>query len=266
MQMLGGLVSGPEEGEGFWYDPVGRSYGLDDREPEAYPGAWAVARVELNSWRRADPDAFVPGPMNALFGAFGLADAREVSVRVTREGLVVARWDRRSEDPARAPMREEVVARLETDPSGCEVWTFGPMGIGAFVARAVHAGLAIEEGERSPSDWAFAGAWVRGRSELLRSLSRSTTRSAAVITPGLEAALVFWFDPAVKATSLERAAARVVPDGIPEVLVGGKSIRPAYAVAEGGGGAAVVMAPTRRDLDGVIAAMGLRRVSGGDRP
>lgn len=266
VHLLDGLTPDTDVGVVCWYDPVGRSYGLDDLAPEPDPGAWAGARVELNAWRRADPGAFVPGPMNAIFGAFGLADAREVSVRVTREGSVIARWVRRSEDPERAPLREEVIARLESDPSGCEVWVFGPAGIGAFVAGAVRAGLAIEEGERSPSDWAFVGAWVRGRSELLRSLSRSTTRSAAVITPGLEAALVFWFDPAVKAASLERAAARIVPGGIPEVIVRGRSVRPAYAVAEGESGAAVVLAPTQRDLEGVIAALGLRRYSGGDRP
>lgn len=266
VQVLGGLTSASADGVSYWYDPGREAYGLSDGEGAADPDTWAGARLDLNAWRRADPGAFVPGAMNGLLGVFGLSDARVVSLRLVREGSLVVGWDRRSEDPRTDPSHDVVVARRAADDSGCEVWEFGPIGIGAFVAGAVGAGLAIEEGERAPSDWAFADAWVRGRSELLRSLSRSTTRSALVITPTLETALVFWFDPAVKAASLERAAARIVPAGIPEVMVRGRSFHPAHAAAEGEDGAVVVLAPTQRDLDGVIGALGLRRYSGGDRP
>ncbi|MCA9272666.1 MAG: hypothetical protein KDA31_06445 [Phycisphaerales bacterium] len=227
----------------------------------------AEIQVSVNAWRSVDPDAFEPGPMNALLGAFGLADARTIRVHIDESGdRLVARWDRRRDDPATTPVHETELAIRLVDESAVEHWRVEGLGVGRFIVGALRAGLAIEEGERSPSDRAFAEGWLRSRSTLLNSLERASVGTEVVITQDLHSAFVFRFDPAIKVESLGRASLRIVPNGIPPVMIRDRALAPEFAVAQAESGAVVVIAPTRADLDGVLDALDLEAISGGDGP
>lgn len=267
-ELMGRLSADSGRGVAFVFDPLTGAYKADSRvEP---PGERAQAEIvlDLNAWRSADPDAFEPGVMNAFAGSFGLADARRVELVMDLPGETLrVRWDRRKENPESTPRHELVLAaRASSEADPCEVWRVEGLGIGMFTAWACRAGLAIEPGERRPSDWAFGDFWLRGRSTLLRSLDRSTVRTDLVITEDLRSGLVFRFDPAVKAESLVRASARIVPSGIPSLLIRDKNVLAQYAVAQDDSGAVVVVAPTEADLAGVLSALGLEAVSGRDGP
>ncbi len=265
-----------DEGMTLVHDPAKGAYRTepDPQQPEQ-PDQALLVELDANAWRRADPDAFVPGPMNVLLGVFGLADVRRVAVVVDGEGeQVVARWDRRPEDPRTTPMHERVVATRLDGEGGetAEVWRIEGLGIGRFVVGALRSGLAVEEGERKQSDRAFGDFWLRGRSTLLNSLERASTGAELVITEDLRAGVVFRFDRAVKARSLQRASLRIVPAGVPTVTVLGMEITPAFTVAmDASGAAVVVVAPTEQDLAGVLDAMAFEAIggeagSGGDGP
>lgn len=233
-----------------------------ERPPE---GTLALVRLDVNGWRRADPDRFEPGPMNALLGAFGVADARRIRIAVSGE-RIVARWERRRDDPATGPRPEQVLAH-RTEVGKSEVWVIQGLGLGGFIAGAAQAGLALEPGERSPSDRAFADAWLRGRGELLRSLDRAAVRTELVITPDLLVGLAFRFDPAVRAESLTRSSLRIAPEGVSAVHVAGRVLRPAFRVAMTQEGAVVVVSPSERDAEGVVRAIGgEEETSGRDGP
>jgi len=262
------LSAGSGRGLVFEFDPSTGAYQTDSRVDPPGDRAQAEITFDLNAWRSADPDAFEPGPMNAVAGSFGLADARTIDLTIDASGNAFAiRWDRRKEDPEATPRHELVLAeRASSEADSCEVWRIERLGIGMFTAWACRAGLALEPGERSPSDWAIGDFWLRGRSTLLRSLNRSTVRTELAITEDLRSGLVFRFDPAVKAESLVRASARIVPSGIPSLLIRDKNVLAQYAVAKDDSGAVVVVAPTEADLAGVLSALGLETVSGGDGP
>lgn len=231
--------------------------GLDDRAP-------VFVSLALNEWRRADPDLFVPGAMNALLGVIGVADARYIKVTVVGD-RIEAGWERRQDDPRVTAPGERVVA-IRTASGETEVWAIEGVGVGGFIAGAFRAGLALEEGERTPSDRAYADAWLRGRNDLLRSLERSTVRTELVFTRDLHAGLVFRFDPAIKPQSLLRSSARIAPEGLVEIGVAGRRILPAFEIATIEGAAVVVVAPSEEDASEVIRAIGGERVSGGDGP
>lgn len=248
-----------------WVIGTDREYASQPAREPAADGALAEFRVDLNVWRGRDPDRFEPGPMNALLGAFGVADARWVDVDVSAD-RVVARWERRQDDPSQVPAMEIVIAE-RTEREGLEVWAIEGLGIGGFVGGAFRAGLALEPGERAPSDWTFGDAWLRGRAELLRSLDRATARTELIVTDHLHTAVVFWFDPAIRAASLERSALRIVPEeGAPEIRVLGRSVRPVFEVVETAGGAAVVMSVGEADVSAVARAIAGGGASGGDGP
>ena len=269
VEFIGRLASG--QGMTLIYDPGGDSY-TTKPEPDQ-PTGLAAIELDANAWRGVDPDVFVPGPMNALLGAIGLADVRKVVVVVDGEGeRVIARWDRRQEDPRTTPLHERLLAtKSDESTSKAEVWEVEGLGIGRFVVGALQAGLALEEGERKPSDWAFGDFWLRGRSTLLNSLERASLGAQIVITSDLRPGVVFRFDRAIKAESIERASLRIVPNGIPGVTIHGRTLTPEFVVASDERGAAVVIAPTRADLEGVLDALGLEAFqretdSGSDRP
>ncbi len=262
------LSAGSGRGLVFEFDPSTGAYQTDSRVDPPSDRAQAEIVFDLNAWRSADPDAFEPGPMNAFAGSFGLADARTIDLTIDASGNAFAiRWDRRKEDPEATPRHELVLAeRASSEADSCEVWRIEGLGLGMFTAWACRAGLAIEPGERTPSDWAFGDFWLRGRSTLMRSLDRSTVRTELAITGDLRSGLVFRFDPAVKAESLVRASARIVPSGIPSLTIRGRSVLVQYAVARSESGAVVVVAPTGADLEGVLASLRLEAISGGDGP
>lgn len=268
VELASRLASESGDGVGLTCDPATTSYTVSQSEEELHDGNLAELVLSVNEWRLADPDAFEPGPMNGLLGAVGVADARTIRVVVDEPGdRFVIRWDRREEDPDANFVHEQLIAnRIDEDDSNLERWAIEEIGIGRFIAGACRVGFAIEEGQRTPSDIAFGTSWLSGRNALLHSLDRSTAGAEIVITDDLRSAVVFRFDPAIKATSLQRASLRVVPEGIPEVEIHGKVAKPKFAVAEGDSGAVVVLAPTQGDLDDVLEAMGLQTQSGGDGP
>lgn len=268
VELASRLASESGDGVVLTCDPSTKAYAVSQSEEELPDGNLGELVLSANEWRFADPDAFEPGSMNGLLGAVGVADARTIRVVVDEPGdRFVIRWDRREEDPDANLVHEQLIAsRIEGDDPSFERWAIEEIGIGRFIAGACRVGVAIEDGQRTPSDIAFGTSWLSGRNALLHSLDRSTAGAEIVITDNLRSAVVFRFDPAIKATSLRRASLRVVPEGIPEVEIHGKVAQPKFAVAQGKSGAVVVLAPTQGDLDDVLESMGLQPLSGGDGP
>ncbi len=267
-RLIGRLARVPGAGSEIVFDPSAGTYtSVGDIEPPKGDRQISI-EIDVNAWRGVVPDAFEPGPMNAILGVVGIADARAIVLSIDKGGRsLTASWDRRREDPATAPMYDRVLAsRNEQGSELCEVWRFDGLGLGMFITGAYRSGLALEPGQRAPSDWAMWDFWLRARSSLLRSLDSSTVRAELAITADLRSALVFRFDPAVKPESLERAASRIVPDGVAAITIGGRSVSPQYVIAQDGDVAVVVVAPTRSDLEGVLSALGLSEFSGRDGP
>ncbi|PHQ82948.1 MAG: hypothetical protein COB69_00015 [Phycisphaera sp.] len=222
--------------------------------------------VNVNAWRRASPDDFVPGPMNAVLGALGLADARTIRI-VVQDGELGAKWERRKDDGAQ---QRVVVAKLEPTSSAKdpERWVLQGVGLDWCIRAASRITIELDDDESSATSWQRYDLYIRARSTLVRSLARATERISLCVTEDLEYAIVVEFERVIKPGSLRRAVDRLVAKNgiwdsqeewvsreLPRITVRGAEFVPAVRVGRVGEKAVVVVAMSEADAQAVADSL-----------
>ena len=225
--------------------------------------------VDVNAWRRAGPDDFEPGPMNAVLGAVGLADARTIRLIVKDGTDLLAMWDRRKDDGIE---RHAVVARLDPSRSDSthERWVLQGVGLDWCIRAASRITIELNDDESTETSWQRYGRYIRARSTLVSSLSRATERLSLCVTEGLRYAFVLEFDRSIKLGSLQRAADRLVVENgswesqgqwisrvMPRVRVRGVELAPAVCIGRVGEKSIVVAALSTEDAHAVVESLSL---------
>jgi hypothetical protein len=171
--------------------------------------------IHVNEWRRLHPDSFVPGPVNGVLGAVGLADARTIFLIVEEGKLgpeLIASWNRRKDDGSD---HRVVVASctLHDSNSGIERWEFKGIGFDWYMRAAARIWYEIDDSDPTRTKWQLYDRYIRARSTLVASLARATERISLCITPELEYALVIQFEAVIKPDSVRRAVDRFIGNG-----------------------------------------------------
>ncbi|RNC81511.1 MAG: hypothetical protein ED559_06885 [Phycisphaera sp.] len=168
----------------------------------------ALIEFDLNTWRSAAPDDFVPGPMNDILGAVGLADARTLGVFILGDELRIL-WDRRMR--AEGKQVFVIASRQSAVGIGYEEWILAGVKPGRIVRALARMWFAIDQSDHSVSSWAGFDRYARSRSSLLASVDRACDSVSLVVTGDGVLGLVIEFERGVKLESLARAVDHVVP-------------------------------------------------------
>lgn len=168
----------------------------------------ALIEIDLNAWRSASPDDFVPGPLNDILGALGLADARTLVVFFQNDELMI-RWNRRMRDEGEQSLG--IASRDAETDTRYEEWDLAGVKPGRIVRAIARIWFAINQSELDESSWVRIDQYARSRSSLLASVDRACEAESFVVTTEGAVGLVFEFERGVKLASLMRAIDRVAP-------------------------------------------------------
>lgn len=190
--------------------------------------------IDLNAWRRTHPDVFEPGPLNGLFGALGLADARSITTSIDAERddrSLVIEWDRRKDDGV--TQRVEFAKLSESSADSIEWWDVHGVGLEWCIRAVARIGFEISEPDPAASKYQRFDRYTRARSTLIRSLARAEQGMSLCITEEHELAVVVEFESVIKTGSIQKALDRLLVDDAKWLLDGEWSVRQVPALVVG---------------------------------
>lgn len=213
-------------------DPEGRYFSEQKSRDQAV--LESSMYIDLNAWRRTHPDAFMPGPLNGLFGALGLADARSITTSIDAEQddrSLVIEWDRRKDDGV--TQRVEFAKLIESSADSIEWWDVHGVGLEWCVRAVARIGFEISEPDPAASKHQRFDRYTRARSTLIRSLARAEQGMSLCITEEHDLAAVIEFESVIKTGSIQKALDRLLVDDAKWLLDGEWSVRQVPALVVG---------------------------------
>ena len=226
-----------------------------------------LLHIDFDAWRRLEPDRFIPGPLNSLLGAWGLADARDFECLIRHDAdrpQLIARWHRRRDPPHTNPSESPIATQDTVGDSGTEFWTLQRRGLAWLVPACVRSWNSVSEPTRREN--LAVDRWVRRNLGVLRAIDRASDVLQFVITPSGSLAVLVRMKPATRQLSVMRAIEQMAPPGttkpeelgpwnrwtLPAVdLSEDIAIQPVVDVGLIGETVAIILAPSSADADSV---------------